>query len=265
MQIKNFSGNGKSLQKFLKPTWKPKVIYTNNSLEFGNACEELSWNHRTHGIAERAVRRIEEETSAVLLLSGLEEKMLGRFSGMLSPSPKCSRLCNGMCTAKRFHVDNEEQTCRVGCIDEPDCLSHYNRFSLLSDIFVTIWRNAGVHLRGDRLFHELVTEILPRSLRHQIVVMGIIDAIVNAHNYHRHNLDNAGEFGDCMEGRIRLLTAITPSYAHAYQTLCLTRRPYDIPCQRFRLPSAKAKHLNHPNNRTTMREKATTLRDGRFH
>ena len=31
-------------------------------------------------------------------------------------------LCNGMCTAKRFHVDNEEQTCRVGCSDESDCL-----------------------------------------------------------------------------------------------------------------------------------------------
>ena len=31
-------------------------------------------------------------------------------------------LCNGMCTAKRFHVDNEEQTYRVVCLDEPDCL-----------------------------------------------------------------------------------------------------------------------------------------------
>ena len=35
----------KSLQKFLEPTRKPKVIYTDNSLEFGKACEDLSWNH----------------------------------------------------------------------------------------------------------------------------------------------------------------------------------------------------------------------------
>ena len=35
----------KSLQKFLEPTRKPKVIYTGNSLEFGKACEDLSWNH----------------------------------------------------------------------------------------------------------------------------------------------------------------------------------------------------------------------------
>ena len=56
-----------------------KVIYTDNSLEFGKSCEESSWNHctstphrsETHGIAERAVRRVKEGTSAVLLQSGL--------------------------------------------------------------------------------------------------------------------------------------------------------------------------------------------------
>ena len=37
----------KSLQKFLVPIRKPKVIYTDNSLEFGKACEDLSWNHYT--------------------------------------------------------------------------------------------------------------------------------------------------------------------------------------------------------------------------
>ena len=71
----------RSLQKFLEPNWKPKVIYTDNSLEFGKACEDLSWNHctstphrsETNGIAERAVRRVKEGTSAVLLQSGLNE------------------------------------------------------------------------------------------------------------------------------------------------------------------------------------------------
>ena len=70
-----------SLQKFLEPERKPKVIYTDNSLEFGKACEDLSWNHctstphrsETNGIAERAVRRVKEGTSAVLLQSGLNE------------------------------------------------------------------------------------------------------------------------------------------------------------------------------------------------
>ena len=71
----------RSLQKFLKPVRNPKVIYTDNLLEFGKFCEDLSWNlctsapHRseTNGIAERAVRRVKEGTSAVLLQSGLNE------------------------------------------------------------------------------------------------------------------------------------------------------------------------------------------------
>ena len=68
-------------KKFLEPNRKPKVIYTDNSLEFGKACEDLSWNHcmsiphrsETNGIAKRAVRRVKEGTSAVLLQSGLNE------------------------------------------------------------------------------------------------------------------------------------------------------------------------------------------------
>ena len=91
-------------------------------------------------------------------------------------------LCNGMCTAKRFRVDNEEQTCRVGCTDEPDCLTHCNRCTLLYNIFFTIWRNAGVHLQEDRLFHDFFTLTSLRSLQFGIVVMGIIDAFVYAQN-----------------------------------------------------------------------------------
>ena len=70
----------RSLPKFLEPNWKPKVIYTDNSLEFGKTCEDLSWNHCTSTphrseklIAEREVRSIKEGTSAVLLQSGLNE------------------------------------------------------------------------------------------------------------------------------------------------------------------------------------------------
>ena len=71
----------RSLQKFLELDRKPKVIYTDNSLEFGKACEDLSWNHctstphrsETNGIAERAVHRVKEGTSVVLLQSGVNE------------------------------------------------------------------------------------------------------------------------------------------------------------------------------------------------
>ena len=71
----------RSLQKFLAPVGKPEVIYTDNSLEFGKAPEDLSWNHctstphrsQTNAIAERAVRRVKGGASAVLLQSGLHE------------------------------------------------------------------------------------------------------------------------------------------------------------------------------------------------
>ena len=77
--MKNSQETERSLRKFLEPSEKPKVIYTDNSLEFGKACEELSWNHytstprrsETNGIVERAVRRVKEGTSAVLLQWGL--------------------------------------------------------------------------------------------------------------------------------------------------------------------------------------------------
>ena len=66
----------------MEPKRKPKVTYTDNSLEFGKACEDLSWNHctstphrsETNGIAERALRRVKEGTSAVFLQSGLDER-----------------------------------------------------------------------------------------------------------------------------------------------------------------------------------------------
>ena len=50
-------------------------------MEFSKPCEDLSWNHctsiphrsETNGIAERAVHRVKEGTSAALLQSGLDE------------------------------------------------------------------------------------------------------------------------------------------------------------------------------------------------
>ena len=80
VQNKTSQETQRSLQKFLEPNRKPKVIYTDNSLEVGKACENLFWNHctstshrsETTGIAERAARRVKEGTSAILLQSGLD-------------------------------------------------------------------------------------------------------------------------------------------------------------------------------------------------
>ena len=63
------------------------------------ACEDLSWNHctstphrsETNGIAERAVRRVKEGTSAVLLQSGLNESWWADSMGILHLSAKRHR------------------------------------------------------------------------------------------------------------------------------------------------------------------------------
>ena len=63
-----------------RKSWKSFILTIPWNL--AKACEELSWNHcastphrsETHGIAERAARRMKEGTSAVLLQSGLDEK-----------------------------------------------------------------------------------------------------------------------------------------------------------------------------------------------
>ena len=46
-KTKTSQGTQRSLQKFLEPDRKPEVIYTDNSVEFGKACEDLSWNRCT--------------------------------------------------------------------------------------------------------------------------------------------------------------------------------------------------------------------------
>ena len=52
------------LQKFLEPDRNPKVIYTDNSLEFGKACEDLSWNHCTSTPHRSETNVIFEKSSA---------------------------------------------------------------------------------------------------------------------------------------------------------------------------------------------------------
>ena len=112
-------------------------------------------------------------------------------------------LCNGMCSAQRFHMEGEEQRCRAGCQDEPDSLSlsHYNECLLLYNFFTSVWRLAALQPRRGHLLHDLVTQIFLRSLQYGIVVMGIIDDFVYSH-HHRRNVDNPWNFGECMEGRI---------------------------------------------------------------
>ena len=84
MQNQISSGDNEKPSKILTPRINPRSIKTDNSLEFMRACKELNWNHErssprrseTKEIAERAVRRVKEGTSPVLVQSGLQESWL---------------------------------------------------------------------------------------------------------------------------------------------------------------------------------------------
>ena len=72
----------RNFRRFLNPDENLNVIYNGNSLKFGEAGEDLEWNHSTstlhrpevNGIVERAVWRVKEGTSSLLLQSGLDEQ-----------------------------------------------------------------------------------------------------------------------------------------------------------------------------------------------
>ena len=109
--------------------------------------------------------------------------------------------------------------------------------------YVSFLLGAGYCASTQKLLHDLITNVFLQSLQYGILVMGFIDAFVYAHLQHRSNIGNSG-------GRIRFMTAITPSCAHAYQATCLTRHMPAVPRRSFRLPKPKARypHLTNGGN-----------------
>ena len=139
-------------------------------------------------------------------------------------------------------------------------LSHFYRCPQFYNIFTSFWRHASVLPQRNHLSHNLITRVFLRSLQYGIEVMGFLDAFVYAHHQHRQGLENPGNTGDCMKGRIRFMTAITPAYAHAYQATCLARHMPAVPHQNFRLPKPNARYPYLPNARSTTRERGNDYR-----
>ena len=77
---------------------------------------------------------------------------------------------------------------------------------------------------------------------------------------HRLDSENVGNFVDCMKGRVRLMTATTPAYAHAYQTTCLAQHFPGVPHHTFRLPKSKSRYPYLPNDRSLTSERGNRYR-----
>ena len=146
-------------------------------------------------------------------------------------------LCNGPCTAQRFHTEDYEHTCCAGCPNEPDSLSHYNECPRLYDMLRSFWGQATMLPRRNHLLHDLITQVVLRSLQYGIVVMDFIDAFVYAHHHHRRNIENPGNFGDCIkrENPLFCLLSLLPTpmrtRQHASQDICLQSRAKTSVCR----------------------------------
>ena len=86
--------------------------------------------------------------------------------------------------------------------------------------------------------------------------MSFLDALVYAHHHHRRSIENPVNFGDCMKGRIRFMTAILLTLTHIRQLVSLDTCLH----QNFRPPNLKARYPYHPNDRSTTRTRLNDFR-----
>ena len=85
-------------------------------------------------------------------------------------------LCNGLCTAQRFHTEEHDHTCRVRCPNELDSLTHYKECPRLYNVFICFCRHATILRERNHFLHDLITSVFLRSLQYGIVVLGFFDA-----------------------------------------------------------------------------------------
>ena len=234
------------LFSLLSPAWEKEFLAPSMACSTANACDIVCRLDRDGKLDEAPQDKKQEVATGLLRDELYEQDFAGpvslRASKVLGPISRyrvadilphmklvlrASRpgltvgilriLCNGLSTAQRFHTVEHDHTCRVGCPNEPDSLSHYGECPRLWGMFTSFWGQASVLPRRNHLLHDLITKVFLRSLQHGIEVMG---------------------FGDCMKGRIRFMTASTLAYAHGYQATCLSRRMRAILGKKF--PSTEA-------------------------
>ena len=73
-------------------------------------------------------------------------------------------IFNGLFAAQRFHTEEHDHTCRVGCPNEPASLTHCNECHRLYNIFISFSGHAGVLPQRNHLLHDLITRVFLRSV-----------------------------------------------------------------------------------------------------
>ena len=83
---------------------------------------------------------------------------------------------------------------------------------------------------------SILFKIAVRSDRLCILVAGLLDVFVTASNLQRTNRGAGLHFRELMCGRIKMMTALCPAWAHTYQTMCFGFHPEQLRPEAFRLP-----------------------------
>ena len=126
-----------------------------------------------------------------------------------------------------------------------DCIRHYNRCHTLFESLYSLWPGTGECISPTVIFDDLLFKFAIRSDRLCVLVAGLLDAFVTAHNVQRNNRGPGLTFEELMYGRIKMMTALCPAWAHTYQTMCLVFHPEQLRPEAFRLPKQKKRHATY--------------------
>ena len=190
----------------LSPSWEQEFLLNSMTFHTANAFDIICRLDRDDTLVEVSQNKKQKAATGLLLdtlhkqdFAGLlacrASRVLGPISrhsvvDILSHMKSVSRasrpgllvgflriFCNGLCIAHIFHTDEHDHTCRIGCPDALDSLSHYyNECPRLFYIFFSFWRHATTLPPRTRLLHDLNTRVFMQSLQYGIVVLGFLDA-----------------------------------------------------------------------------------------
>ena len=146
----------------LSAAWEHEFLFPSMTFHTANAFDTICRLDRDNTLAEVPQNKKQKAATSLLLdklvhfagpLSSRASRVLGpisrhRIADILPHMKRVSCasrpgllvgflriLCNGLCITLRFHTAERDHTCRIGCPNEPDSLTHFNECPRLCYIF----------------------------------------------------------------------------------------------------------------------------------
>ena len=162
-----------------------------------------------------------------LLMKGLCRRANSRKPGLIVGALRIA--CNGLCTAARFHKAEDNLGCRLGCLEELDCLRHYNCCPILSNHLNSPWPVTKECISPKAIFNDFLFKIAVRVDRLCILVSHLLDALVTAFNLRRTHRGLGLNIKEPMFGRTKMMTALHPEQLRP-EAFWLPKPKKNLPC-----------------------------------